>query len=267
MRQPSIAEIVAAVLRRRILDGELHDGEVLRPQEQLLAEFGVSRPSLREAFWILQSEGLLTVRRGKHGGAIVHTPKPEGASKMLGMVLEAERVSVSDLGQAIDRLEPMCGRECARRSAEDERIVKDLELLVEESRSHLDDRLAFLESCRRFHEAIVRLAGNQTLSLVAGALIELWSGQQLERGGVLDGSNSKQRRRVAVREHADIVEAIRQGNEDETARLLQAHLEAARNMILSPDEDGPSSRFVVAGHQDVTWSELHRSNRGGIRRF
>lgn len=268
VRKPSIAEIVAAVLRRRIIDGELGDGEVLSPQGQLLEEFGVSRPSLREAFWILQSEGLLTVRRGKLGGAVVHTPKPEGASKMFGMVLEAERVSVSDLAEAIDRLEPMCGRECARRSAEDERIVKDLEHLVEESRGLMDDRLAFLESCRRFHDAIVRLAGNRTLWLVAGALIELWSGQQLERGGVVDGVYSRQRRRAAVREHAEIVDAIRLGQEEQTAQLLQAHLEAARDMILPPEGDGASPRFVVAGHQDATYSELHHATRrAASRRF
>lgn len=266
LRQPSVAEIVAAVLRRQILDGELSDGQVLSPQGQLLEEFGVSRPSLREAFWILQSEGLLTVRRGKHGGAIVHTPRPDIASKMLGMLLEAERVSVSDLAEAIDRLEPMCGRECARRSAEDERIVKDLAELVEESKGMLDDRLAFLESCRRFHEAIVRLAGNRTLSLVAGALIELWSGQQLERGGAVDGTSSKQRRYAAIREHTAIVEAIQRGDQEAVAKLLQAHLEAARDMILPPGGDGASSRFVVAGHQDVTWSELHHgSKRKGPR--
>ena len=266
VRRPSIAEIVAAVLRRRILDGELGDGELLSPQGQLLEEFGVSRPSLREAFWILQSEGLLTVRRGKHGGAVVHTPKPQGASKMLGMVLEAERVSVSDLAEAIDRLEPMFARECARRSAEDERIAKDLEHLVEESRGLIYDRLAFLESCHRFHDAIVRLAGNRTLSLVAGALIELWSGQQLERGGVVDGAFSEQRRQAAVREHAEIVDAIRHGREEQTARLLRTHLETTREMLLPPEDASP--RFVVIGHQDVTFSELHHdTRRAATRRF
>jgi GntR family transcriptional repressor for pyruvate dehydrogenase complex len=46
-RQPKLADVVAARLRDRILSGELKDGDELPRQEDLLAEFGVSTPSLR----------------------------------------------------------------------------------------------------------------------------------------------------------------------------------------------------------------------------
>jgi DNA-binding FadR family transcriptional regulator len=188
---------------------------------------------------------------------------------MIGMVLEAERVSISDLTDAIDRLEPMCGRECARRAGEDDSVVKGLQELVEQSAILVDDRLAFLESCRRFHDAIIRFSGNRTLSLVAGALVELWSDQQLERGGTVDGDSSKDRRRGAVREHQGIVDAIRRGDGDETSLRLQAHLRAARDMIFEGQDEGLSSRLVVAGRENLAWSELrHRrtvtSNERGL---
>jgi DNA-binding FadR family transcriptional regulator len=41
--------MIAGVLRNRIVNGELEDGKVLPKQEDLLIEFGVSLPSLREA--------------------------------------------------------------------------------------------------------------------------------------------------------------------------------------------------------------------------
>ena len=66
-----LAEQVADELRRRILGGELADGSVLPKEDELLLEFPVSKPSLREAMRILEAEGLLRVRRGKLGGAVV----------------------------------------------------------------------------------------------------------------------------------------------------------------------------------------------------
>ena len=72
--QPSVAEMVADVIRARIVAGTLPDGSMLPKQDQLISEFQVSRPSFREALRILESEGLISVRRGNIGGAQVHAP-------------------------------------------------------------------------------------------------------------------------------------------------------------------------------------------------
>ena len=68
-RRPRVADIVADSLRDRVLSGELADGDLLPRQEQLVADFGVSQPSLREAFRILETEGLVSIIRGNAGGA------------------------------------------------------------------------------------------------------------------------------------------------------------------------------------------------------
>src|SRR6185437_7074718 len=57
--QPRVAQMVADVLRTRIVDGELPDGSLLPKQDDLIDEFQVSRPSFREALRILESEGLI----------------------------------------------------------------------------------------------------------------------------------------------------------------------------------------------------------------
>jgi GntR family transcriptional repressor for pyruvate dehydrogenase complex len=69
-----VAERVAAELRRRILAGEYGDELRLPTQVQLLREFRVSYPALREALGTLEAEGLVSVRRGSVGGAQVHRP-------------------------------------------------------------------------------------------------------------------------------------------------------------------------------------------------
>src|SRR5690606_6928498 len=61
----SLAQQAAEVVRRRILSGEIKPGEKLR-EEKLAGELGISRPPLREALRLLESEGLLEAlpRRG-----------------------------------------------------------------------------------------------------------------------------------------------------------------------------------------------------------
>src|SRR6478736_7209435 len=56
-----LAEAVADALRNRILNAEYADGAMLPKQEELVDEFGVSLPSVREALRSLETEGLITV--------------------------------------------------------------------------------------------------------------------------------------------------------------------------------------------------------------
>ena len=78
LRVPKMAELVAGDLRRRILRGELVENDALPSESALMQRFGVSRPTLREAFRVLESESLISVRRGAHGGARCtrRTPTP-----------------------------------------------------------------------------------------------------------------------------------------------------------------------------------------------
>ncbi len=66
---PRISDAVAASLERRILEGSLKPGDRLAPERELAAEFGVSRPSLREAIQKLASKGMVQSKQG--GGTYV----------------------------------------------------------------------------------------------------------------------------------------------------------------------------------------------------
>ncbi|MCL2874816.1 MAG: FCD domain-containing protein [Betaproteobacteria bacterium] len=66
---PRVSDTIAAALERRILDGSLKPGDRLAPERELAVEFGVSRPSLREAIQKLASQGMVRSRQG--GGTFV----------------------------------------------------------------------------------------------------------------------------------------------------------------------------------------------------
>jgi DNA-binding FadR family transcriptional regulator len=105
VRVPKTAELVAAHLRRQIVRGELHEGDALPPEAVLMEQFGVSRPTLREAFRVLESEALISVRRGAHGGARVHTPNGDVAARYTALVLEHQHTTLADIHTAHTHLE------------------------------------------------------------------------------------------------------------------------------------------------------------------
>ncbi|WP_235433332.1 FadR/GntR family transcriptional regulator, partial [Protofrankia coriariae] len=120
VRVPKTAELVAARLRRQIVRGELVEGDALPPEAVLMEQFGVSRPTLREAFRVLESEALISVRRGAHGGARVHTPNGDVAARYAALVLEYRGTTIADVHQARALLEPPCVRRLAQRHTEED---------------------------------------------------------------------------------------------------------------------------------------------------
>lgn len=235
LRQPRLAEVVASVLRDRIIDGELTDGDVLPKQDELLEEFRISRPSLREALRILESEGLLTVRRGNVGGSVVEVPTAESSAYMFGLVLQSRRGSVGDLAQAIQQIEPITASMCALRADRDEAVLPQLNDNLARTLEAIDDGPSFTRLSRQFHEELVAACGNETLILTVGALESLWSEQERQwaQRATSQGSYPDQgSRRAVLAAHKGLLGAIAAGASEKAARLARKHLEHAQHYAL-----------------------------------
>ena len=225
MSNPGVAQHVAGELRRQILAGRYHAGDRLPSREQLQYEFHVSPPSLREAFRILEGDGLVTVRRGKSGGSFVRSLSDGHAARTLGMVLQSRKVGIGDIGQALLELEPLCAALCADRDDRAEVVVPHL---VEANRAlrNSADRREFSETSRAFHELIAELCGNQTFALFAGALESLysthvahWTEQVMAREALpRDDFGSR-----CIDDHEALIELIASGDREGAYRRLHAH--------------------------------------------
>jgi GntR family transcriptional repressor for pyruvate dehydrogenase complex len=229
MHQPRIAEMVADVLRRRIVSGQLQDGDALPRQEDLLTEFRVSRPPLREALRILESEGLITVRRGNRGGAVVHAPHMHNAAYSVGLVLESRHVPVTDLRDALKSIEPVCAGLCASREDRHDAVLPTLWEVHNRIVEAVDDEVEFTIASRRFHEQLVEACGNQTLILVVGSLESLWS--RREEAWARDASAAgafpdRRRRLTGIRAHERMLKSIEDGDVDRVQRQARVHLES-----------------------------------------
>lgn len=225
-RRPRVADLVADSLRDRVLSGELADGDLLPRQEQLVADFGVSQPSLREAFRILETEGLVSIIRGNAGGAHVELPRPERVAYLLAMVLQVRGVSIDDVAVSLGQLESLCAAMAARR-ADRAVVVRILRTRIEESRAVLDDTDSYVRVARRFHEDLVQSCGNETLIIVLGAVETLWSAhveQLTVARGVVESFDDRAFRERSLAAHVAIADAIDEGDAPLVERLVRDHM-------------------------------------------
>jgi GntR family transcriptional repressor for pyruvate dehydrogenase complex len=231
-----IAETVAAELRHRILTG---DDLRLPPQDQLMREFGVSHPSIREAIRILETEGLVTVRRGNVGGAEVHRPDESSAAYHLGLVLQGGRVTLGDLAAGLQLLEPLCAAECARRADRTDALVPALEANLEASAALVADGPAFTHTARAFHDLVVAGTPNATVRYVVGSLVELWTAQEeawaesVSRRGEYPSEDAT----AVLRAHRRLLKEIAGGRPAEAERVARAHLVATQALFVDRFDD------------------------------
>jgi GntR family transcriptional regulator, transcriptional repressor for pyruvate dehydrogenase complex len=263
IRQPRVAEIVASRLREDILSGRLKEGDVLPAQENLFHEFGVSPPALREAIHLLETDGLVSVRRGNVGGAVVHMPSAERTAHMIGMVLQSRAATPADVSGALLHLEPICAGMCASRADRLIEVVPYLEAEIDLQTEQFDDVAQYVPNARRFHEALVSRCGNEPMILLIGSLELIWSAH--ESAVWTDGSDprssddsavARKIRRAALRDHQRLLEAIRDGNSTRAVRIAGDHLAAARSNTLAFGSDKTIEAKLISG-PDQTPNGLH----------
>jgi GntR family transcriptional repressor for pyruvate dehydrogenase complex len=223
LREPKLAERVAAVLRRLMIHGEIPEGAMLPSESDLMERFGVSRPTLREAFRVLESESLISVERGVHGGARVSRPRREMLSRYAGLILKYEGVTLQDVYDAWARIETPVVVQLARNR--DPLVVAELDR-VNEKHSRIEPGVDAVARLGDFHSAIARLSPNKTLQMVNTMLHHLIaqansSPHPATRADVDDAA------RRSAKIHRVLVDLIRSGEAERAGELWRRHLTEA----------------------------------------
>lgn len=225
---------IADELRTLIVNGELADGESLGREPDLVERFGVSRPSLREALRILETEGLIRVVRGLHGGVVAQSPDRRMTARTAALVLQARNVPLSDVFEARGMLEPLAAKIVAS-SRKKKSAATELRLLIEDERAALESPEEFAEANARFHERLVALADNQTLSILTEMLNEIVvrAVTAVSRGKDSVGPMRTRRRGLRSQEH--LVELIETGQATEAEEYWRSHMSIVSKVMLGQD--------------------------------
>ncbi len=225
MRVPKTAELVADSIRRRIIAGELGEGDTLPPEGQLMDRFGISRPTLREAFRILETERLIDVRRGSRSGARVSLPKVESVSRYASYYLQASGVKVADIYEARLALEPHIVRRLAKAPASFgiarlRKAADELGALDESGRAG-----DYMVASARFHSVLMEVGGNRTLHFLTRMLEDVIA-QYQTRHLASAGEDTERRkgRAMGVKSINKLIDLIAAGDADAAEAHWRLHL-------------------------------------------
>ncbi len=236
VRPLKMADMVAARIRQMIARGELTDGEWLPTEPELMEQFGVSRPTLREAFRLLESDSLVTIRRGPPGGARVTVPGPEAAAAQFGMLLTLTGTTLKDVYEARTIIEPAAARRLAEGGTAADR--KQLAAALDQLRDSVGDPLTFGRMTTAFHHSVVELSANKTLTAVVGMLTEIIN-RHIERT-FSETTRSPEEieadNRRALRSCDKLVEFVGARDGDGAEKHWASHMRGLRQYLI-PDAD------------------------------
>jgi DNA-binding FadR family transcriptional regulator len=236
-----MADLVAQRIRQQIVRGELREGDWLPTEPELIERFGVSRPTLREAFRLLEADSLVRVRRGPPGGAQVSIPGPEAAAPIFSLLLALQETTVEDVYTARMVIEPPAVRRLAEHGsgADHDLLAAELEHVA----AALDG--PFGSATVRFHQRIVELSGNRTLSTVVTLLGEIVSRhiKAVYEETPLEGTALAESNRLALRSYERLVELVRARDGDGAERHWVEHMHRAREHLF--EQPGAVRRRVI----------------------
>jgi len=229
--EAAIEHIIDGIERAR-----LRSGDRLPNEEELAAALGISRPTLRQALRVLESAGLLSVRRGAGGGIFVIADLVPMEALTTSIALEEE--VIVDVLRARRVLESAVAVHAMQVMSDDD--VSELERTVDLLRAAIGNRRHVMRADGMFHRAIVRAAHCRTLEAAMRAV-----GRHMAPiRDAYSGGVELDRKTLEVHEHQIVAMRARDGE------ALEAVLDVHYTML----ED------VVAAQRGVARAELFGSS-------
>jgi len=224
VRQRRLSDDIVERLEGMILEGTLTAGERLPAERQLAEQFGVSRPSLREAIQKLVAKGMLVSRQG--GGNYVAQSMGSTFSDPLLQLLENNPEVERDLLKFRHTLEASCAYYAAlRATAVDRERLKVAFDALQDSYARADEVSRAEEGAAdaSFHLAIAEASHNAVLLHTIRGLFDL-----LKRNVVTNiGGMYKQRsetRDMLIAQHRDLYLAIVEGRAQDAREVSSQHI-------------------------------------------
>jgi GntR family transcriptional repressor for pyruvate dehydrogenase complex len=219
-------EEVFEQIKGLIISGDWELGYRLPAETELAKQFGVSRPTLREALRQLNLLGLIDIRHGE-GNFISH---PDVNTFMLPLLplLIKNKDNILEIMEARAMIEIETVSLAALRASE-----ADIALLYDYHRqlkSCGNNKEQYAKTDYLLHKTIVLAASNQIITKMYQAIEELLIGQQLRTIGLPNAIEK------SLEEHKKIIVAIQQRDPKAARGVMQEHMQKTLERILGLKE-------------------------------
>ena len=206
-----------------IKNNELKPGDKLPPERELAEKLSISRNSLREAFRVLESRGLIKSKPG--GGRFIREIRENGHNNTENIILSLEKSSILELLEAREIFEVKIAEIAAQRATlEDIEIIEEALNKMNQNEELKDDKKT--ESDTEFHLAIAGASHNFVFVNIMKLHLDLLK-ETREKTWQIPGRREKQ-----YQEHRAIFQVIKEHNSKKAEEAILKHLRNIREIVV-----------------------------------
>jgi GntR family transcriptional repressor for pyruvate dehydrogenase complex len=213
---------VADQIQRLIASGALKPGDLLPPERELAAKFGVGRSSLRDAIRTLEVSGIVESRHG--AGTVIRELTTDALVLPISSVLVRRREMVAELLDVRRMLEPGLAARAARNATPEE--IAQLEAILKRQGERIRKGEKTIEEDSAFHYGIAVAARNGVVMKVLHVLMHLLResrARSLQVPGRVERSYAGHRR---------ILKAIKRRDGKAAAAAVHKHLREIEAIVM-----------------------------------
>ncbi len=214
--QDVIKQIEEAILRR-----ELNEGDRLPSERELTELFKASRGTVREALRVLEEKGLITVKTGASGGAVVTVVPSAKVSASLGLLLRSQKVPMGEIAEFRQGVESDVIALAAERAGPGEidrlrGLVATSEKFAAKGISGWEDFIAVDEE---IHMYLGEIAGNRLYQLILNTIHE-----NITRYYTRLLAPTEERMRQNLEDLREMADAVARRDKTKARRIMANHV-------------------------------------------
>ncbi|MFC0267168.1 transcriptional regulator NanR [Kushneria aurantia] len=223
IRRRKLSDEVLDRLLDQLRSGALQPGDQLPPERELMAQFGVGRPAVREAMQSLASMGLITISHGERArvSSLTVSAMIDRFDATARLLLSASTENIDHLVQARLFFETGMVRMAAARSTPED--IAHLENLINDMERQ-QTGADFIASDMAFHYAIADMTGNPIFAAAARGMLH-WLKDYHVAIVSFQGAED-----VTLREHREITRYLSLHDVEGAARAMGNHLTRASEL-------------------------------------
>ncbi|HPQ94175.1 MAG: FadR family transcriptional regulator [Thiothrix sp.] len=238
------ADQIVEAVKRWIVAHQLQPGERLPNEKNLTELFACSRGTMREALKSLEVQGLITIRTGPGGGAVLAQVPYPLAAQLLRNYLHFQQLSGPDVYRLRRLVEPEIAElALAHLEAPDLVELERLTELCAQPAVNQEQRLAQRMAELDFHNLLARRCGNPLLAFIGHFLNDLIRDLVVFKKLQLPEQHEFSRSNLHF--HRELIVAFRARDRMAVLRLMREHMQCAEGFNI--ELEGQLAQALLVG--------------------
>jgi DNA-binding FadR family transcriptional regulator len=225
IKKTRVAESLALEIKQKILRGSLSAGDKLPSEREMSKQCSTSRITVREAFRLLENEGLLLIKQGVDGGAFITETSHKMVEHSLHVFFKYGYLPVNKLTETRIIVEPEVAKLAAVNRSEGN--LKELEEITEHCRLMIEKGKIDPKLHLQFHYLLARASQNPLLMAISNALIS-FLGEKLQPPEDATNFNNYKKDQEY---HQEILLCVKKENAKKAYTVMKKHIEAFSRLV------------------------------------